>query len=88
MGGQWRFDPAPQEDFAFSSPEAVDELQEKIEVPGQWFMQGFKVDGKAAYGKQFELPVETGMRWKLRFDADYSDCTVWVNGKEAGGHQG
>jgi beta-galactosidase len=54
-------------------------------------MQGFTVKPGAAagYWREFHIsPDWAGLRIKLRFDAVYSDCRVWVNGHDVGTHQG
>lgn len=62
-----------------------------IQVPGQWSMQGFKVDSAsfARYKKDFDIPAD----WKnkqvyVRFDGVHSEYKVFVNGKQAGYHLG
>ena len=62
-----------------------------IQVPGEWVMQGFKVQPNtpAAYFRTFTLAAKpAGQRFKLRFSAVYSLCRVWLNGIEVGGHEG
>jgi beta-galactosidase len=89
LGGTWRFCPSPPE--GFEKLDDVGDDWKPIEVPGEWTMQGFTVpkgDG-AGYWREFEIGESwQGKRLKLRFDAVYSDCIVWVNGKEIGGHLG
>jgi hypothetical protein len=90
LNGTWAFCVAPGEAFPTSSSAGAAPWAD-IQVPGEWAMQGFTVaPGTAAgYRRTFERP-ETwgGQRVKLRCDAVYSDCTVWLNGKRIGGHQG
>lgn len=90
LGGSWKFNPAPPADFEkFSAAET--KAWAKIEVPGEWVMQGFdvKTHSAAAYWREFEIPAGwRGQRIKLRFDTVHSDCRVFVNGREAGAHEG
>ena len=93
LAGTWRFNPTPQANFwqreasgGKSEPGWV-----PIEVPGEWVMQGFDVkpDTAAGYRRTFTVPKDwSGKRVKLRCEGVYSDATVWVNGKQAGHHQG
>lgn len=76
--------------WEFSENEAGAEWQ-PIQVPGQWNMQGFKVDSAAfaRYRREFEVPAS----WKdqevvLRFDGVHSEYRVLVNGKQVGQHMG
>lgn len=87
LNGTWSFHPAPREGFEQDAGTGW----QPIEVPGEWVMQGFKVEpGTAAgYRRNFQLPdTWKGRRVKLRFDAVYSECTVWVNGHPVGEHLG
>lgn len=88
LDGNWAFSPAPQASFP-QTPAMAN--WKSIAVPGEWVMQGFKVDkGKSAgYERHFSVPASwQDKRIKLRFDAVYSECTVYVNGQEAGSHFG
>lgn len=76
--------------WEFSENEAGAEWQ-PIQVPGQWNMQGFKVDSAAfaRYRREFEVPAS----WKeqevmLRFDGVHSEYRVLLNGQEVGRHLG
>jgi hypothetical protein len=89
LTGTWRFNPAPPEGFQ-GGPETGDGWHD-VTVPGEWEMAGFHVAPKAAagYRKTFTVPAGwAGNRVKLKADAVYSECVVWVNGKEAGRHLG
>lgn len=62
-----------------------------IQVPGQWNMQGFRVDSAAfaRYRKNFELPQDwKGKQVFVRFDGVHSEYKVYLNGKQAGYHLG
>jgi hypothetical protein len=88
LNGQWHFSSTPKADFW--KTEAINQWN-TIEVPGEWVMQGFDVNkGKqAGYYRQFNLPAKwLGSRIKLKCEAIYSDCKIWVNGEEAGSHLG
>ena len=90
LTGTWRFHPAPPKKF-WVGTEAQGEGWADIAVPGEWVMQGFTVekDAAAAYWRTFDIPAAwQGQRIKLRCDGVFSDATVWVNGQEAGHHEG
>ncbi|TKG96926.1 glycoside hydrolase family 2 [Puteibacter caeruleilacunae] len=88
LNGSWLFSVAPESDFY---KRGVSADWNKIDVPGEWVMQGFDVEkGKAAgYYRTFILPKEwKDYRIKLKCEAVYSDCKIWVNGRNVGGHIG
>lgn len=88
LNGNWNFNPSPEESFWKNT--SVKNWK-TIEVPGEWVMQGFDVEpGKyAGYQRSFILPEEwAGFRIKLKCEAVYSECSVWVNGKSVGSHIG
>ncbi len=88
--GTWQFAPNPAMAF-FTDPAQPLAGAAEIEVPGEWAMQGFAVsnDRAAGYRRTFRLPADwKGARVILRADAVYSDCAVWVNGRQAGSHVG
>ena len=90
LNGTWRFNPSPPEEF-WKGDAPVGNGWAEIEVPGEWVMQGFAVeeDTAAGYRREFVPPSDwKGHRVKLRCDAVYSDAVVWVNGGEAGRHEG
>jgi beta-galactosidase len=90
LNGIWKFDPAPPAGFE-KLQAAQTKKWKNIAVPGEWVMQGFEVktNSAAAYWREFEMPADwRGQRLKLRFDTVHSDCRVFVNGREAGAHEG
>jgi len=90
LAGTWKFNPAPPDGFENFSA-AQTKKWKRIEVPGEWVMQGFEVkaNSAAAYWREFEIPNDwRGQRVKLRFDTVHSECHVFVNGREVGAHEG
>lgn len=88
LNGSWNFNPAPEKDF-YAKP--IGDNWKSITVPGEWAMQGFKVDSMAyaGYRKTFHLPADwDGKNVKLRFDGVHSEYYVYVNGKQVGYHLG
>ena len=80
LNGTWEF-----------SEKAGSEIWHPIQVPGQWSMQGFKVDsaGWASYKKSFDLPKDwAGKQVVVRFDGVHSEYVISLNGKEVGSHLG
>lgn len=62
-----------------------------IQVPGQWNMQGFKVDSAAfaRYKRELAIPADwQGKQVMLRFDGVHSEYYVFLNGKQVGYHMG
>ena len=90
LNGWWKFNPVlPEIPTAISAAEAA--KWKTIQVPGEWVMQGFKVETNrfAGYFREFQVPKNwQGRRIKLRFDTVHSVAKVWVNGREVGGHEG
>ncbi|MCC6290437.1 MAG: beta-galactosidase, partial [Chitinophagaceae bacterium] len=67
------------------------EAQHKIQVPGEWEMQGFKVnEGEVAvYSKALIIPADwKGKRIKIRFDGVSSNAVVKLNGVKLAEHEG
>lgn len=88
LNGEWLFNPSPEKGFQQKN-EVIG--WDKIEVPGEWAMQGFEVKkGEAAgYFRTFTVPRSwEGKRIKLRCNGVYSDSRVYINGKEVGSHLG
>jgi len=88
--GTWQFGVNPADAFYTDPATPVPGLAD-IEVPGEWVMQGFAVPANqaAGYRRSFTLAGS----WKasrviLRADAVFSDCRLWINGKQAGSHLG
>jgi len=88
--GTWEFRVNPAETFYTSPAKEVSGVA-NIEVPGEWLMQGFTVpkNQPAGYRRSFTLPEgwRSG-RVIIRADSIFSDCKLWINGKQAGGHLG
>ncbi len=89
LNGEWRFNPNPSP--VFWQQKEVSKNWSFIKVPGEWLMQGFKVEpGKmGAYVRSMEVPAN----WRdktiyLRCDAVFSKADIWINGKKAGSHIG
>lgn len=60
-----------------------------IEVPGEWVMQGFEVKKNefGLYSKKFRIPPDFKEKSiKLKFEAVYSECEIWLNGQKIGAH--
>lgn len=88
LNGNWLFNPQPEKEF-YKKP--LSDEWKSIIVPGQWSMQGFKVDSMAyaGYRKTFTLPVDWKRHCiKLRFDGVHSEYHVYLNGTEVGYHLG
>ena len=88
LNGVWKFNPAPAGRFWETT---TDDDWKPIVVPGQWSMQGFRVDSAryAGYQTVFTLPADwAGQPVRLRFDGVSSESTVYVNGRKAGSHLG
>lgn len=88
LNGEWKFTPRPGKDF---HKQSASEQWKTIMVPGQWSMQGYKVDSMAfaGYSKIFALPEDwNGHNIKLRFDGVHSEYHVFLNGTEVGYHLG
>ncbi|WP_316791994.1 glycoside hydrolase family 2 protein [Pedobacter frigoris] len=65
--------------------------QGKIQVPGEWAMQGYQVDSaqQASYHTSFEMPKDwNGKSIKIRFDGVSSFCQVYLNDALIGEHEG
>lgn len=80
LNGSWDFDIREQTQKA-----------KKIQVPGEWEMQGYSVkEGQTAlYTKKLAIPANwKGNQIKIRFDAVSSHALVKINGKTVGGHEG
>ncbi|MET0945665.1 MAG: sugar-binding domain-containing protein, partial [Flavobacterium sp.] len=80
LNGSWDFDIKEQAQKA-----------KKIQVPGEWEMQGYSVkEGQTAlYTKKLAIPANwKGNQIKIRFDAVSSHALVKINGKTVGDHEG
>lgn len=81
LNGTWKFNPDNSDQSRAGD----------IEVPGEWEMQGYKVEkgASATYRRSFLLPGDwSGNRIKIRFDGISSYGLIKVNGKTIGSHEG
>ncbi len=81
LNGTWKFNPGAGGNAGSG----------KIEVPGEWEMQGYKLKqgGSATYQRTFTIPADwMGKKIKLRFDGISSHGIVKINGKAIGEHEG
>jgi len=88
LNGIWKFTPKAPADFSKITSQAD---WKDLEVPGQWRNQGYDLPKEQATGYQrsFSIPSQWKNRQiKLRFDAVFSDCEVFVNGRSVGTHTG
>ncbi len=88
LNGTWKFLPKLPTEFPNTN---LNHAWSDIEVPGQWYNQGHDIpkEQATAYLHQFKVPKAWKNRLiKLRFDAVFSDCEVYINGKSAGQHTG
>ncbi len=63
----------------------------RLEVPGDWNSQSPELkyyEGTVWYGRHFEADPRPGFREFLYFGAVSYRCTVYLNGKEVGAHEG
>lgn len=89
LNGSWYSNPASK-DLSLTDQNDFSNWK-KIEVPGEWVMQGFKVAKNhwAVYSRTFKVPADwKRSRVKLRCDGVYSECVVFINGHRIGGHLG
>jgi beta-galactosidase len=90
LDGKWKFQAQAPTDIASLSATSI-AAWESIEVPGQWRNQGHDLPAgqTVAYATTFERPAGWGGRVaKLRFDGVFSECKVYLNGREIGSHLG
>lgn len=90
LNGLWDFHPTPGERF-FKRPDGKKLAWSAVQVPGEWFMQGFTTapGTPAAYRKVFSLPDDWDNQVvRVRFDGVYSLTTVYLNGKQVASHEG
>ena len=88
LNGEWKFSSKPNPEFYLESKQNG---WDNIKVPGEWVMQGFDVSAGeyAGYSKAFDIiPDWKKYRIKLKCEAIYSECSIWVNGKAVGSHLG
>ncbi|MHC5004024.1 MAG: DUF5703 domain-containing protein, partial [Planctomycetota bacterium] len=87
LDGTWRFTPALDEND--TRPDTTGWAD--VPVPGQWVQAGFEVpEGRwAGYARSFDVPPAwLDHRVMIRFEAVFSACTVYVNGRRVGEHEG
>ncbi|MHB0998666.1 MAG: glycoside hydrolase family 2 TIM barrel-domain containing protein [Armatimonadota bacterium] len=86
MEGAWEIAMDPPDGF----PKSGQVQWKPVTVPSHWEMSGFVAEtGQAVYRKTLGIPAGwAGKRIKFRSDGIYSQCQVWVNNRQIGGHDG
>ncbi|MCF7676484.1 MAG: hypothetical protein K9M97_14135, partial [Akkermansiaceae bacterium] len=90
LNGTWKFLPQAPANIA-SLTTATTDGWTSIEVPGQWRNQGHDLppDQTVAYATTFKRPgYPPNHLTKVRFDAVFSKCQVYLNGSQVGAHEG
>lgn len=90
LNGVWKFG-SVYDSKGTAEPILKDGNIFEIDVPGEWFMQGFNIPENmaAGYQRKFSVPGKwQGQSVKIRFDGVYSNASVWINGQKAGSHKG
>jgi len=90
LDGTWAFHPSPPAGFE-TFTERGTRAWSRIEVPGDWSMQGHTVKPwtAAGYLRTVVIPADwKGARIVLRSDGAQSLATFWINGRLAGTHEG
>jgi hypothetical protein len=88
LNGSWQFNAAPEKDFFLKNKLSG---WKTIDVPGEWVIQGHTVKSGeyAGYVRSFKIPSEwKGKRVILKCEAIYSECKIYLNNQDAGGHLG
>ena len=87
LEGRWDFLPDPPDAFQDRAGQLA---WKPIKVPANYEMEGFRTKtDTAAYHKIVTIPPEwAGKRIRLRAEAIYSSCEVWLNGNRVGSHDG
>jgi beta-mannosidase len=94
LNGQWQFlsagslkDVSIEKALANKAPANVE--WKSINVPGNWYREGFDVHGKVYYKKNIFLDKNLqGKRVNLVFNGVDYITHVWVNGQQQGSHEG
>ncbi|WP_169308406.1 glycosyl hydrolase 2 galactose-binding domain-containing protein [Ferrimonas aestuarii] len=89
LNGLWHFDPELATDLAPIEPSFDHSHWPHIQVPGNWFSQGFDTHGAHWYRTEFEwTPSQQHSTTALQFEGVDYQAEVWLNGHYLGGHQG
>ncbi|WP_214226420.1 glycoside hydrolase family 2 TIM barrel-domain containing protein [Pedobacter sp. B4-66] len=78
-------------EWLFSENTKIESYRKRIQVPGEWVMQGFTVNAgeTANYSKNLNIPASwQGKRIKLKFDGVSSHAVVKINGRKVSEHEG
>jgi hypothetical protein len=87
LDGAWQFAVDPPANFSNGKETLV---WHDIKVPAHWELEGFiSESGLGVYKKAFAVPSSwAAKRIKLRAEAIYSSCEVFLNGERVGSHEG
>jgi len=83
LAGQWEFLPSGSE--AMPAAKAV---WQTINVPGNWYTQGYDHHGVAWYRLKFNANTSPETVSTLHFDGVDYFAAVWLNGQKLGAHEG
>jgi beta-galactosidase len=90
LNGTWAFRTDPTgvgETQGWYQPQTSAATWDSLPVPGNWDLRNEYAHyvGKGWYRRTFATPAEAkGKTTRLRFEAVYHDCTVWLNGQKLG----
>ncbi|WP_137719652.1 glycoside hydrolase family 2 protein [Methylobacillus flagellatus] len=85
LGGRWQFQPVP---ITAAAKPAPGPSWTAIQVPDNWYRQGYDISGRAWYRKTFQLDTLQHASAHLVFAAVDYRADVWLNGQHLGQHEG
>ncbi len=83
LAGTWAFLPSGS-----AAMPAADARWQRIQVPANWYTQGYDHHGIAWYRLQFNAVADPAMVSRLHFGGVDYFADVWLNGQKLGAHEG